>query len=321
MNISVLGAGAWGTALATLLADNGHDVLLWAHEQSVVDDITDAYENKKFLPGIVLQPSINATHDLKLLARHAKIIFVTVPVAFLRSVLQKLQVDVPHDVHWVIASKGIEQHTLMLPTQIIDDQLQRPADSAVISGPSFAYDLASKQVTGLVIAAHHEDTAQCVKQLMDNAYLFTKHSSDLIGVQLAGALKNVLALGVGILDGAGYTDNTKAYFFTRCLHEITQLGIALGAQAETFYGLAGVGDMVLTAMGKLSKNVALGRALGAGQSLDAALQRIGCAPEGLNTLQSLYQLMHKKQIAMPLCKGVYDILFKQAAVASLFKYT
>lgn len=319
MKVGVLGAGAWGTALASLLAHNGHEVLVWAHEQSVAQDISKDHKNKRYLPDVTLSVHIRATQDLSQLMQHTNIIFIAVPVMFLRDMLQQCKGYITHPMLFVVACKGMEQQTLMLPTQIISDVCaQQHVQTAVVSGPSFAHDLANKQITGLVITAQQSKIAQRIQQLMHNDYCKTSLSSDVIGVQLAGALKNVLALGVGILDGAGYTDNTKAYFFTRVLHEVVQLGITLGAQAETFYALAGVGDMVLTAMGKLSKNLAVGRLLAKGESLDAILGHIGVLPEGINTVQSLYQLMEKQQIDMPLCKAIYQIIYKQAPIECLF---
>lgn len=319
MKVGVLGAGAWGTALASLLSHNGHDVLLWAHEQSVVQGITDTHQNRRYLPGIILSDNVQATQSVSEFMQHADVCFIAVPVAFLRDVLQQCTQRILSNMSFVVTCKGIEQQTLLLPTQIIAQVCAQRVQTAVVSGPSFAYDLAHKQITGLVVAAQQHAVAQFIAQFLQNDYCKTSLSSDVTGVQLAGALKNVLALGVGILDGAGYTDNTKAYFFTQVLQEIVQLGVALGAQVETFYTLAGVGDMVLTAMGKLSKNLAVGRSLGKGESLDAILQRTGFVPEGINTVHSLNQLMKKQQIDMPRCRALYQVIFKQALIESLFK--
>ncbi len=318
MKIAILGAGAWGTALSTVFAHNGHDVLLWAHEHNVVEDINQFHENKDYLPGINLAASIDAVNDIQQAVQCAQIIIVAIPVVFLRSVLQQVAPCITVSQLIVIASKGIEQQTMMLPTQIVQDLLDVKVSSVVLSGPSFARDVAQQQLTGLVLASQDHASATQVKQLIENRYVVPVLSSDVIGVQLAGALKNVLALGVGLVEGAGFKDNSRAYLFTQILHEIVVLGLKLGAQRETFYGLAGIGDMVLTATGDLSKNKRIGRVLGAGLSLDELVSQKGCLPEGINTVQSLQQLMHMHQLHMPFCASIYDVIFKGKSVKKIF---
>lgn len=315
MKVTVLGAGAWGTALASLLADNGHQVMLWAYEADVADQINKHHTNR-YLKDMYLSEQIGATHDIVQAVAYSDTMFVAIPVAFIRSSLSSISNEIAQCKRWIMTSKGIEQHTLLLPTQIVED-MWNVRSFAAVSGPSFAYDLSRKQVTGIVIASHNEVLKQHVCALFANAYFIPELSSDVIGVQLCGALKNIIALGVGMLDGAGYTDNSKAYFLTRALHEMMQLGLQLGAQEKTFYGLAGVGDIVLTAMGSRSKNLAIGRRIGKGESLDAIAKKMSCMPEGINTLQSVHELMAQKQIIMPLCQAVYEVVFKQRSVRSI----
>lgn len=309
MKVAVLGAGAWGTALACLLADNGHDVMLWSYEQDVADAINRHHTNH-YLKDIALPHEIIAISVLQEAINYSDTIFIAIPVAFIRTSLLTLNREITQCKRWIMTSKGIEQHSLLLPTQILE-HMWHSSNIVAISGPSFAYDLARKQITGIVIASHDEALRQHVNMLLENDYVLPELSSDVIGVQLCGALKNIIALGVGILDGAGYTDNTKIYFLMRALDEIMQLGLQLGAQQKTFYGLAGIGDVVLTAMGSRSKNLEVGRQIGKGESLDAIKQRNDCLPEGINTLQSVQELILQKQIAMPLCSALYDIVFKK----------
>ncbi len=309
MKIAILGAGAWGTALATLLAHNGHDILLWAYESEVADDINNAHGNKRYLPGIKLDDNIRATDTISQAICDAQWVFEAIPVKFLRKTLEQTIHCFSKDQVWVIASKGIEQDTLMLPSDIIDDVFGYQPKKAVIAGPSFAYDLARKDITGVAVAATDCTIADQLQEVMANLYFRPYVNLDMIGVQLAAALKNVITLGVGMLDGAGFADNAKAFLFTRGLHEMAQLGIAIGAQQETFYGLAGVGDLALTAMGKKSRNLEVGKRLGMGQSLDAILQQTGYIPEGINTVQSLHELGKQKLVPMPVCQGVYQVVF------------
>lgn len=314
MKIAILGAGAWGTALATLLAHNGHEVLLWAFEPEVAGDINNYHENKRYLPGIRLNGNIRATADIAQAICDAKWVFEAIPIKFLRKTLKQTSSCFSKEQIWVIASKGIEQETLMLPSQIIDDEFGYQTKKAVIAGPSFAYDLAQKDITGVAVAAIDCAIADELQEVLANLYFRPYVNLDMIGVQLAAALKNVITLGIGMLEGAGFADNAKAFLFTRGLHEMAQLGIKMGAEQDTFYGLAGVGDLALTAMGKRSRNLEVGIRLGDGQSLEAILQGTGYIPEGINTLQSLHQLMHKKHIAMPVCDGIFQVIFGNVAL-------
>ena len=319
MNCAILGSGAWGTAIATLLAYNGHQVTLWAYEPEVAAMINNQHENKRYLPGIRLSDRISATHDLAQVVCSAQWVFEAVPVAFLRETLKQTKSCFSKDQIWVITSKGIEQQTLILPSQIIDDVFGYKTQKAVMAGPSFAYELAEQQLTGIAVAAQDCTIADQLQLLLANDYFRPYVSLDMIGVQLGAALKNVIALGVGMLDGAELTDNAKAFIFTRGLHEMVQLGIKLGAKQETFYGLSGVGDMVLTAMGKRSRNLEVGQRLGKGQTLDAILQETGYIPEGINTVQSLHQLMQKEQIKMPVCQGIYQVIFEEKPLKTMLE--
>lgn len=312
MNIAILGAGAWGTAIASVLANNGYSVLLWAHETGVVDDINLHHRNSRYLPNALLHQSIRATNDLNAVICSAHFVIESLPVCYMRSTIAQTLSCFSKDQIWVITSKGIEQNTCMLPSQIIDDLFGYKTKKVVMAGPSFAQEVIEKKLTGMVIASDDLNVAQQFKELIRNDYFCPEISADMIGVQLGGALKNVITLGVGILDGAGFTDNAKAFLLTRGLSEMTQLGLAFGAKQETFYGLSGVGDLVLTAMGRFSKNLAVGRQLGQGKPIDQIIKETGYIPEGVNTVQSLHQLMDDVDVLLPVCDGIYQVVFEGA---------
>ncbi|HMD54395.1 MAG TPA: NAD(P)H-dependent glycerol-3-phosphate dehydrogenase, partial [Phycisphaerae bacterium] len=270
-NICVLGDGAWGTAVATLLAHNGYHVKLWCHDAANVQTIARTHINERYLPEHHLSENIIPTASLKDAMCGSQWIFEAIPVQYLRSVIAQAAPYFTDDQVWVILSKGIEQNTLMLPTQIIDDVSGMQHKKAVCAGPSFAADLASKQVTAVSVASTDCALIPELQSMLENEYFRLFPNTDLIGVQVGGALKNVITLGVGMLEGAGYTDNTKAFLVTRGLQEMAVAAKALGGDPETIYGLSGVGDLMLTALGKLSRNLAVGKRLGHGDALQHIL--------------------------------------------------
>lgn len=324
-NVCVLGDGAWGTAVATLLAHNGYTVKLWCHDAAVVETIMRTRVNERYLPGHTLSERIIPTISLEDAVRDTQWIFEAIPVQYLRSVIMDVVPCVTPDQIWVVLSKGIEKDTLLLPTQIIDDIFAHPPKKAVVAGPSFAADLASKQVTAVSIAATDCALAHELQTMLENKYFKPFYSTDLIGVQVGGALKNVITLGVGMLEGAGYTDNTKAFLVTRGLHEMGLMTKVLGGDPATLYGLSGVGDLVLTSLGQLSRNLAVGKRLGRGESLQDIIRELGNAPEGINTVQAIQQLMQKHQLELPICKAVHEIIFAgkkiDHLIAALMKHS
>lgn len=308
-HICVLGEGAWGTAVAALLADNGHAVKLWCYEESNAQTIARTRINERYLPGHILSERITPTTSLNDAVCGSQWVFEAIPVQYLRSVIQKAAPCFTDEQIWVVLSKGIEQDTLLLPTQIIDDVCGNAHKKAVFAGPSFAADLANKQVTAVSVAATDCDVAYALQALLANDYFKPFFNTDLIGVQVGGAVKNVITLGVGILEGAGYTDNTKAFLVTRGLSEMSEITKALGGKQETIYGLSGVGDLMLTALGKLSRNLAVGKRLGKGDALQTILDELGHVPEGINTVQTMHQLAATKKLQLPICTAVYEIIF------------
>ena len=315
ITVTVLGSGSWGTAVATLLAANGCQVKLWCREESVANEIALFHANSAYLPGIKLNDRIVPVTTLKEALENVVYVFEAIPVKHLRSVLEQARNYYRADQVWVVLSKGMEQHTLMLPTQVIDDVFNIKNDQfalrAVFSGPSFAQDLAQHKITAVTIAAVDYTVGKEIQTLLANGFFRPYISLDIIGAQVGGAVKNIITLGVGMLDGAGYTDNAKAFLLTRGLHEVAHIAQALGGRSETIYGLSGVGDLVLTAMGKLSKNLAAGKRLGAGETLESMRKQSATMPEGINTVESIYQLLIIKSLDLPICKGIYEIIFNK----------
>lgn len=306
--ITVLGGGAWGTAVATLLATNGHRVTIWCYEPDVVETINKQHKNERYLPDVELAPTICATTNLKEALAESDIICEAVPVAFLRKVLNEAKEYIHCGHRWIVLSKGIEQETLLLPTQIIDVVCGNNPEKAVLSGPSFARDLGQQMVTAVIIATNHVDYCKELQCLFKNNFFRPYISTDMIGVQVGGALKNVMALGIGFLDGAGYTDNAKAFIFTRGLQEMMLCAAALGGKKETLVGLAGVGDLFLTAMGQSSRNHRLGVRLGQGVSREAVFKELGTIPESVNTIMSTHQLMLRYNLDLPVLDGLYQLI-------------
>lgn len=315
--VCVLGDGAWGTAVATVLAHNGYEVALWCHDDADAQAIAQTHRNERYLPGHALSELIKPTASLQEALRDVRWVFEAIPVQYMRATLRDAKPHITKDHVWVVLSKGIEQETLLLPTQIIDDVFQSSAQQVVLAGPSFAVDLAKKQVTGVSAAATNATLIREIQSVVENEYFKIFIQEDLIGVQVGGAVKNVMTLGVGMLDGAGYTDNTKSLLVTRGLSEMALIAKVLGGDPATLYGLSGVGDLVLTAMGNLSRNLAVGKRLGRGDALQTILDELGHVPEGINTVKSIKQLMEKKRLELPICSAIYDIVFTKGSINAL----
>lgn len=317
--VCVLGEGAWGTAISTLLANNGFTVKLWCYDPKVAQAIVDTRYNERYLPGVQLSELIIPTTNLSEAVGNVPLVFEAIPVKFLRTVLQQVKDVVVPEQKWIVLSKGIEQESLLLPTQLIDEVFEKQLPKAVLVGPSYAKDLSEKQITAVTLAATDCNFGLALQKMLANDYFRPYLSLDIIGVQVGAAIKNVVTLAVGMLDGAGYDDNVKAFIFTRGLGEMVTIAQAFGGKAETLYGLSGVGDLVLTAMGKQSKNREVGRRLGIGQSLEKILDETGYIPEGINTINSVYQLMQQKNLDLPVCQGVYEIIHNKKSISALLE--
>jgi len=317
---AVVGAGAWGTTLADLLARNGHVTTLWAREPDVVDTVNAGHENVRFLAGIRLDATVHATIDLTHVADDAAIVVLAPPSHVLRRVAASLRPTFPRDAIVVVATKGIEQETLCTMSALVQQEL--PDHSVVaLSGPSFAIEVAQRQPTAVVAASASRDAAHAVQRALSSSSFRVYTHRDVLGVELGGALKNVMAVATGIVEGLGLGFNSRAGLITRGLAEMTRLGTALGAEPATFAGLAGIGDLVLTCTGSLSRNRAVGVAIGEGQTLDQALAGKETVAEGVLTTKSALALAEREGVEMPIVTTVHRILFDgyspRAAIAEL----
>jgi glycerol-3-phosphate dehydrogenase (NAD(P)+) len=309
MRCAVVGAGAWGTALADLLATNGCDVTLWAFEPDVADGINTRHENLRFLPGARLAPAVTATNDLSDALSGARLVVFAVPSGYLRGVARTASVSVTRGATLAVATKGIEQATLSLMTDVVDAEI--PNRSVVaLSGPSFAAEVAARQPTAVVAASRDVVAAQQVQETFSSRAFRVYTHDDVIGVELGGSLKNVMAVATGIAEGVGLGFNSRAALITRGLAEMTRLGVALGGQAGTFAGLAGIGDLVLTCTGALSRNRAVGLEIGRGATLDQALAGKETVAEGVTTARSARELAQREGVDMPIVETVYRVLFE-----------
>ena len=310
MRCAVVGAGAWGTALADLLARNSHTVTLWAREPDVVETIGARRENSRFLPGATLSEGVTATGDMRAALEGAELVVYVPPSHVLRSVVRQGASYIARSATVVVASKGIERESLGLMTDVIGDEL--PAHAIVaLSGPSFAAEVASRQPTAVVAASAGREAAALAQSALSNGHFRVYTNDDVTGVELGGALKNVMAVATGIAEGMGLGYNARAGLITRGLAEMSRLGVALGANPSTFAGLAGMGDLVLTCTGALSRNRALGMEIGQGRSLDEALAGKDTVAEGVLTTQSARDLAAREGVDMPIVTAVARILFEK----------
>jgi glycerol-3-phosphate dehydrogenase (NAD(P)+) len=306
--VAVIGAGAWGTALADLLARNGHPVTMWAYEEDVAESVTRDHENRRFLAGARLAPSVRATTDLNETLDGASLILLVTPSHLLRSIVRAGAVHVARGATICVASKGIEADTLQLMSEAVAEELPgRPV--VALSGPSFAAEVVAQQPTAVVAASDDEAASAMVQEALSNTHFRVYTHDDIIGVELGGSLKNVMAVAAGIVDGVGLGFNSRAALITRGLAEMSRLGSALGAKPATFAGLAGLGDLVLTCTGSLSRNRAIGVAVGKGATLTEALAGKETIAEGVTTTRSAHALAHREGVEMPIVATVHRILF------------
>jgi glycerol-3-phosphate dehydrogenase (NAD(P)+) len=321
--IAVVGGGAWGTALADLLARKGEQVVLWAREPEVVESINRQHVNNMFLPGAPLAPALTAAGDLVAVIRGAEVIVSAAPSHAVRPVMKQAAAGLTGKPLVVSASKGLDPDKLERPSSVLEEVLPAKTPIVVLSGPSFALEVYQRQPTAVVAAAADHAVAQQAQRVFSTSTFRVYSHTDVIGVELGGALKNVIALAAGILEGLGLGFNTRAALITRGLAEITRLGVALGAQPLTFAGLAGMGDLILTATGALSRNRGLGVALGQGQSVAQALARTQAVVEGVNTARTAVALGERHGVELPIAREVSNVLFNgkppRQAIADLME--
>jgi glycerol-3-phosphate dehydrogenase (NAD(P)+) len=314
---AVLGAGAWGTALAKVLADKGEFVHVWARRADLAEQINASHENARYLPGAHLPSNLVATHDMAAALDGASMVVFVAPSHATRDVARAAAPYVPGGVPIVSATKGIENESLMFMDEVLHAELPARARGHLtfLSGPSFAKELAARLPTAVVIASRSPADCEATMRAFHTPYLRTYASDDVIGVECGGALKNVIAIAAGAADGLGFGYNTRAALITRGLAEIAKVSMARGGSALTLAGLAGMGDLVLTCTGELSRNRTVGLELGKGRKLDEVLAGLGHVAEGVKTAKSAYDLSLKLGVEMPITCEVYKALYEDKPAA------
>jgi glycerol-3-phosphate dehydrogenase (NAD(P)+) len=309
---AVLGAGSWGTALAKLLAENGYATRLWGRDPGLVRTINSARENQRYLAGIPLPAGLCATARLDEALADADVVALVVPSHALRALALELREALPEDAVTVVAIKGMEQESLELPSQILEGTLsvRLHPQLTYLGGPSFAKEVALGVPTGVLVAGKHEAYAVRAQEALGNQRLRVYRTDDVIGLELGGALKNVIAIAAGISDGMGFGHNSRAALITRGLAEIGRLALKLGAHPLTMSGLSGMGDLVLTCTGDLSRNRHVGVELGKGKKLPQILGEMTMVAEGVRTAKSAYALARREAVEMPLTEGIYRVLYE-----------
>lgn len=306
--IAVLGAGSWGTTLACLLVEKGYDVSLWALEKEIADEINHEGRNSIYLPGSDLPAGLKATNDYEEAVKRSRYILNVVPTQFTRSVFRECIKYIHEDSVIISASKGIEQGTLLMVSSILQEI--SGCQCAVLSGPSFAKEVIRKFPTAVTLAMHNLDTGLLLQEIFNTNYFRVYTHTDVIGVELGGALKNVVAIASGISDGLGLGYNARAALITRGIAEMMRLGECMGADKRTFSGLSGLGDLVLTCTGPLSRNYSVGLKLGEGMKLSDILASTKSVAEGVATALSAFELSKRHDVEMPIVEQVYRVLYE-----------
>lgn len=311
-HISVLGAGSWGTALAILLARNHHITLLWSHSEKSAQDIQAVRCNTRYLPDTSFPEGLAITSDLKTAVTSADLILFAVPSQAFTATLEKIHpyLNPSSSIAW--ATKGLDPHTGLLLNSVVAKKLAADTQVAVISGPSFAKEVAAGLPTAITIASPDQEHAETVADLFRNPQFRVYTSQDMVGVQIGGAIKNTLAIATGVADGLGFGTNTRAALMTRGLTEMMRFGIQFGGEKETFMGLTGLGDIILTCTDDQSRNRQFGLGIGRGQTIEQTIQSIAQEIEGIPTTKTIYQLAQKQRIDMPITEQVYKVLYAGA---------
>ncbi|MFH1689485.1 MAG: NAD(P)H-dependent glycerol-3-phosphate dehydrogenase [Candidatus Eisenbacteria bacterium] len=310
--VTVLGGGSWGTTLALVLHDNGHEVVIWEFDPRQVSAVRSDGENRKFLPGVPLPASLEMTNDLGQSLEGAAAVVFAVPSHVVRSVAGRAAGMIPDATQVVNVAKGIENETLMRMSEVLAQELGRPETAGISSlvGPSHAEEVSRRLPTAVVAGALDETTAIFTRDLFMTEYLRVYTNTDLIGVELGVSLKNVIAIAAGICDGLGYGDNTKGALLTRGLAEMTRLGVLMGGRPETFAGLSGMGDLITTCISKHSRNRYVGEAIADGRALEEILDSMVMVAEGVRTTRSVAELSEKLSVEMPICEQMNLVLFE-----------
>lgn len=311
--IGILGGGSWGTALAISLAKKGYLVDMWLRDKKKCENIIKTRENVNYLPGVVIPENVGITDDLLEATTNKSVIVLAVPSHGVRSILDTIKENINKDQVLVNVAKGIENDTLDTVSQIAKE-IVPDAKYAVLSGPSHAEEVARDMPTTIVVASEKKEVAEYVQDIFMTPKFRVYTNPDVIGVELGGSLKNVIALGAGISDGLGYGDNTKAALMNRGIHEISRLGIKMGANIRTFGGLSGIGDLIVTCTSMHSRNRRAGIKIGQGMSMDEAINDIGMVVEGIKTTKSAYMLSKKYKVKMPITEEIFGVLYENKDV-------
>lgn len=307
MKIAVLGSGGWGCALASVLVENQNEVVLWSKFEAEVQMIRETGENKDKLPGVKLPEAVMLTSDLTVALSEATIVVLAVPSTFIRSTCELIRPIIKPDQIIVNVAKGVEESTMMTLQEVINDVI--PNRVAVLSGPSHAEEVARGIPTSVVVGAYDEDVVKLVQDTFMNQNFRVYGSNDLVGIEIGGALKNVIALAAGITDGLGFGDNTKAALMTRGIAEISRLGLAMGANPMTLNGLSGIGDLIVTCTSMHSRNRRAGILIGKGYTLDEALAEVKMVVEGVYSAKAALALAKKYGVELPIIEKVNEVLF------------
>lgn len=306
--VAFIGGGSFGTALAVLLAKKGEECTIWCHSQSSVDEINNKRENERYLKGIKIPESIRAYDDLKEAVEGAEVVVLSVPSKAIREVSKKVAPLLKGHEIVVTVAKGIEKHTLKRMSEIIEDEIKNHP-IVVLSGPSHAEEVARDIPTTVTAASKDMDAAREIQKLFSNNSFRVYTNSDLIGVEIGGAFKNIIALAAGISDGIGYGDNTKAALMTRGMSEIIRVGTKLSGRPDTFYGLTGMGDLIVTCTSMHSRNRRAGILIGSGKTAEEAVKEIGMVVEGIEAVKAFYELKCQTDVDMPITSALYEVLF------------
>ena len=314
--ISVIGSGGWGIALAILLHENGHNLTIWSFDKKEVEELKETKQNKAKLPNIVISNDIEVTNDLKEAVGDKDILVLAVPSKAIRSVSKSLKDIIKDNQIIVNVAKGLEEDTLKTMTDIIEEELkEKNPQVAVLSGPSHAEEVGKGIPTTCVVSAHNKELTLYLQNIFMNPSFRVYTSPDMIGVEIGGALKNVIALAAGIADGLNYGDNTKAALITRGIKEISTLGVAMGGEQSTFYGLTGLGDLIVTCASMHSRNRRAGILLGQGKTLDEAIKEVNMVVEGVYSAKSALMAAKKYNVEIPIIEQVNAVLFENKNAA------
>ena len=319
--ITVFGTGSFGTALANVLAENGHSVLMWGKNENTVDEINQSHQNKRYLKDVTLNETIKATSQLEQAVNFSDIFLIALPTKAIRNVVTEIDQHIKTKKTFIYVAKGIENETFKRVSEMIEDSVSKNHKNGVgvLSGPSHAEEVVIKQPTTVAASSKDEHISKLIQDLFMNDYLRVYTNNDLIGVELGGALKNIIAVASGIVAGMGYGDNAKAALMTRGLAEISRLGEKLGADPMTFLGLGGIGDLIVTCTSTHSRNYTLGYKLGKGKTTEEALNEMNMVVEGIYTTNSVYHLAKSQNVDMPITNALYKVLFEDKPVKDSVK--